>query len=59
MAEETGKGAWVWRTTAGGDSDGEWKEHWDPEATPMSDEEADARHRRLLELLFGPQPRDV
>ncbi|MFB6977671.1 hypothetical protein [Streptomyces scopuliridis] len=55
MAEEAGAGAWKWRTTIGGDSDGEWEKYWDPDATPMSETEADARHQRLLEILFGPR----
>jgi hypothetical protein len=59
MAEETGKGAWMWRTIIGGDSDGKWEMVWDPDATPMSCEEAQDRRRRLLELLFGPRPTDA
>ncbi|MFI0914296.1 hypothetical protein [Streptomyces abikoensis] len=58
MTEETRKGAWVWRTTIGGEVDSKWEKHWDPEATPMSEEEADAKYRRLLELLFAPKPDD-
>ncbi|MFJ9740798.1 hypothetical protein [Streptomyces sp. NPDC101166] len=59
MTGEAGKGAWMWRTTIGGDSDGGWEKYWDPDATPMSDEEAQVRYRRLLQLLFGPRPGDA
>ncbi|MGX1129877.1 hypothetical protein RKD49_002067 [Streptomyces glaucescens] len=59
MAEETGKGAWMMRTTIGGDSDGKWEKYWDPEATPLSEAEASARYRRLLEILFAPGADDA
>ncbi len=55
MAEETGKGAWRMRTTIGGDSDGKWEKYWDPDAEPESEAEANARYRRLLEILFKPR----
>jgi hypothetical protein len=58
MTEEAGKGAWMWRTTIGGDSDGKWEKYWDPDATQLSEAEARARYRRILEILFTPQPED-
>jgi hypothetical protein len=60
MAEETGKGAWMMRTTIGSDGKSSgWEKYWDPDATPMSEAEAKARRRRLLEMLFGPDPGDA
>ena len=48
------------RTTI--DSDGKssgLEEYWDPDATPMSEAEAEVRYRRLLEILFAPRPDDA
>jgi hypothetical protein len=60
MTEETGKGAWKMRTTIspGSDAPAEWETYWDPEATPMSEEEARVARLRMAEILFGPQPND-
>jgi hypothetical protein len=44
-------------TDSKGNSSG-WEKYWDPDATPMSAEEAARRHQRLLEILFGPLPGD-
>jgi hypothetical protein len=60
MADETGKGAWMMRTTirVGSSEPAEWETYWDPETTPMSEAEAQARRRRILEILFAPRPDD-
>jgi hypothetical protein len=58
MADETGKGAWMMRKTIGGDGESEWEKYWDPDATPLSENEERARHNRILELLFKPRPDD-
>ncbi|MFF3312988.1 hypothetical protein [Streptomyces sp. NPDC002952] len=59
MADETGKGAWMMRTTV--DNEGKssgWERYWDPDVTPLSEAEADVRYRRILDILFSPRPDD-
>ncbi|MFE2231010.1 hypothetical protein ACFXA4_00215 [Streptomyces sp. NPDC059442] len=56
MAEETGKGAWMIRFTFDTDGSEECEWFWDPDATAG---DMESRHRRLLELLFGPRPGGV
>lgn len=56
MTEDTGKGAWLWRATLDGEEGDRQELHWDPEATPVPEEEAEERHQRLLHLLFRPRP---
>jgi hypothetical protein len=58
MTEKTGTGAWMMRTTIGCDSESEWGQRWDPEATPVSEADVARRRERLLEILFAPRPDD-